>query len=85
MGRMELFYNFVCVLKPVQNKLRMEQGITQNNDEKQKALLQCASSSSTMDHGGIISNQEQASVWRMVRKFTSFSSQGKQERKHILE
>ena len=79
MRRMELFYNFVCVLKPVQNKLWMEEGITQNTDEQQKALLQYVPPSFL----GIISNQEQASVWRMVRKLTSLSSQGKQERKHI--
>ena len=49
-------------------ELRMEEGITQNTDEKQK--VPPAPPSSTMDHDGIIRNQEQASVWRMVRKCT---------------
>ena len=56
-------------MDPGRNKVRR----VQNNDGKQKALLERAPPSFTMDHGGIIRNQEQASIWRMVSKLFSSS------------
>ena len=56
-------------MDPGRNKVRR----AQNNDGKQKALLERAPPSFTMDHGGIIRNQEQASIWRMVRNLFSSS------------